>query len=78
MVTRILTCACAAAIMSVAVQARAQTIIPAQGQAPEQIQADTVACQAQQQSTEAQQSADAASKQAFSACMGSRGYTTGP
>ena len=61
------------AILFVAGAASAQTAIPTQGQSAETIQADTATCQAQ-----ATQSAEAASKQAFSTGMTGNGYTIGP
>lgn len=135
---------CAAAIVTLGVQAHAETVVPMQGQTPQQIQADTDACKAQSKTAYDQalaaakqapatsattasapapsggrvrgaaagavagaaaaevrgnqyenydkvdsdvqqeyrqnqaQSADAASKQAFSSCMSGKGYTIGP
>jgi hypothetical protein len=47
MVTRILMAACVAMLMMLASRANAETVVPTQGQTPEQFQADTAGCQAQ-------------------------------
>jgi hypothetical protein len=64
--------ACALLCAVFGIRAHAETVIPQKGQAPEQIQTDAAACQA------AAQSADAASKQAYSACMATKGYSISP
>src|SRR5512139_2195999 len=67
--------AAATIAMALAIEAHGQTIIPAHGQTPEQIQADTAACQAQAKTAHDQAMAPAsqsASSTASSAPKGGR------